>query len=138
MTFLSSLNRPTRSRINGARRCRNRRAATAVEMAVVFPIFCLLVIGSVEITRLFLAYNAAEVAALKAARTMAIPSGNHDKAIAVAEDYLRGLKYPKGSFQVSAKTSKTETDAERVTIEVAIKAAAQGHTVHASVSRTRE
>ena len=66
----------------------SRRGATAVEFALVAPIFFMVLIASIEISRLNVIRNTADHAAYEAARTGLVPGGTADEAVAAANQLL--------------------------------------------------
>ena len=66
-----------------------RRGATAVEFAVVAPIFFLLVFGLIEFSRMVMCYQVMTSAAREAARAGAIPGATSSYVIQRANDTLQ-------------------------------------------------
>lgn len=115
-----------------------RSGTTTVEMGVVLPVFFIVLLGFIEVGRLFYAHNAAEVAALRGARRLALPSGTPQNAAQAAESYLRQMNFQRSSYSVRAIQVPTASGSEAVIVDVAIKAASSGRVVRASVTRAAE
>ncbi len=79
--------RPVNMKQSSSNRC--RRGATAVEFAIVAPIFFLLLLSSFEFSRLNVIRHTADNAAYEAARNAMVPGATAAEAIATANSILR-------------------------------------------------
>ncbi len=65
-----------------------RRGVTAVEFAIVAPVFFLILFASIELSRLNVMRNTADHAAYEAARAALVPGATADDAVAAANQLL--------------------------------------------------
>lgn len=96
----------------------SRRGATAVEFALVAPVFFMILLASIEISRLNVMRNTADHAAYEAARTGLVPGGTADEAIAAANQLL-SVVGTRGAQVVITPAVLTDETAE-IRVDIAI------------------
>ena len=94
---------------------KQRRGATTVEMAIVLPVFFIILFGLVETSRIYFAANSAEVALMKSARTLSLPNATIAGGEAAAIDYLTTLGFDPQKVDIAITP-----DAGTVDVEIAI------------------
>ncbi len=93
-----------------------RRGATAVEFALVAPVFFLLILSSIEVNRLNAIRHTADNAAYEAARHAMVPGATTAEAIAKANVILRAVG-TRGA-QVTVTPSVLGPDVETIQVRV--------------------
>lgn len=106
--------------VNKKRTTRNpcRRGATAVEFAIVAPIFFLLLLASFEFSRLNVIRHTADNAAYEAARNAMVPGATAAEAIAKANSILRVVGTRGARVTINPKTLGPEVDSINVRIDI--------------------
>jgi Flp pilus assembly protein TadG len=101
-----------------SRRARDRHGATLVEFAFVAPVFFLILLASIEFSRLNVMRHTAAHAAYEAARTALVPGATADEAIAAANTLL-GIVGTRGATVTVDPAVLTDETAE-VTVDIDI------------------
>ncbi|MFN8707027.1 MAG: TadE/TadG family type IV pilus assembly protein, partial [Planctomyces sp.] len=109
-THLHNLRRPAQKN----RPC----GTTVVEMAIVLPVFFMLIFAAVEFFRLSMLRQYAENVSYEAARTVIVPGGSATEATAVANDMLNKLGIKNAVVTVTPPTIADSTG--NVTVKVTI------------------
>jgi len=109
-----------------------------VEMAIILPIFFLVLFGFVEISRLYFAVNSTQVALIKSARSLALPNATAADGEAEAIDYLQRVGYNADSIAVEVTpTVITETTPE-VTVVINLTMQPLPFPIRRELTRSRE
>lgn len=95
-----------------------RRGVTAVEFAIVAPVFFLILIASIELSRLSVMRNTADHAAYEAARIALVPGATAGEAVAAANQ-LMDVVGTNGA-QVIVNPAVLNDDTTEVTVTVAV------------------
>lgn len=95
-----------------------RQGATAVEFAIVAPIFFLLLLASFEFSRLNVLRHTADNAAYEAARNAMVPGATAAEAIAKANSILRVVGTRGAQVTVSPTTLGPDVDSINVRIDI--------------------
>jgi Flp pilus assembly protein TadG len=90
------------------RRRSKPRGATAVEFAIVAPIFFMLVFGLFEFSRLMMLYNSAQNAAFEGARASVAYRGTPQAAIERAESVMEAIGAK--AYNITVKQKKTNVE----------------------------
>ena len=95
-----------------------RRGATAVEFAIVAPIFFLLMMASFEFSRLNVIRHTADNAAYEAARHAMVPGATAAEAVAKANSILRTVGTRGARVTITPTTLGPDVDTINVSIDV--------------------
>lgn len=95
-----------------------RQGATAVEFAIVAPIFFLLLLASFEFSRLNVLRHTADNAAYEAARNAMVPGATAAEAIAKANSILRVVGTRGAQVTVNPTTLGPDVDSINVRIDI--------------------
>ena len=96
----------------------SRRGATAVEFAIVAPIFFLLLLASFEFSRLNVLRHTADNAAYEAARNAMVPGATAAEAIAKANSILRVVGTRGARVTINPTALGPEVDSINVRIDI--------------------
>jgi Flp pilus assembly protein TadG len=97
---------------------RSRRGATAVEFAIVAPIFFLFAMASLEFARLNIIRHTADNAAYEAARHAIVPGATADEAVAKATQILNIVGTRGATITVTPAKLGPDDEQVNVTIDV--------------------
>lgn len=97
---------------------RNRRGATAVEFAVIAPIFFLVIFGGIEFASVHITQCAMENAAFEGARRGIVPGAKASTCKAAAEALMDGAGLNEFSVTVNPATITPLTESVRVSVSV--------------------
>lgn len=100
------------------RHSRRRTGATAVEFAIVAPIFFILIIGSLEFGRLNVIRHTADQAAYEAARHAMVPGATAAEARAQADRMLRIVGTRGATVTIAPAVIDSSVDEITVTVDV--------------------
>ena len=101
------------------RQCRQeRRGATAVEFAMIAPIFVIVVLASFELARLNVMRHTADNAAYEAARHAMVPGGTAAEAIAKANSVLNIVAARGAQINITPAVLTPDMDEITVTVEI--------------------
>ena len=106
------------SMLRGHLRRQLRRGAAVVEMAVVVPVFFLLLFAGIEFARLNVIRHTADNAAYEAARRVIVPGATAAEAIAQANSLLNIVGTRGATVDILPPTITPATDEVTVTIDV--------------------
>ena len=95
-----------------------RRGVTAVEFAFVAPVFFIILLASIELSRLNVMRNTADHAAYEGARTGLVPGGTADEAIAAANQLL-AIVGTRGA-QVTVTPAVLTDETTEITVDIQI------------------
>lgn len=102
-------------------RCQGHRQGSAmVEMAIIVPIFFMILFAGIEFSRVCLVRNAANNAAYQSARQMMVPGATLTDAQAEAGRLLTVLGV--GTYTLTVTPDPVTTSTDRVTVRIAIPA----------------
>lgn len=96
----------------------NRQGATAVEFAIVAPIFFLLLLASFEFSRLNVIRHTADNAAYEAARHAMVPGATAAEAIGKANAILRTVGARNARVTITPTTLGPDVDSIQVRVAV--------------------
>jgi Flp pilus assembly protein TadG len=101
---------------------RNRRAAAAVEFALVAPVFLLLILGMVEYGRMVMVQQVITNASREGARRAVLDGATTDEVETLVEDYMTSAQVSPDSATVTVSPNPPNNAAfgEAVTVTVAI------------------
>ena len=122
---------PLRRRLQ---RPRKRRGAVIVEFAIVASILFTVVLGVVELSRLNMLRNTAEIAAYEGARRAMVPGATAAKATAVAQGWTDGIGAQDVSISISPTTLSDTTPKVTVTVMIPVSSNAWTASLFASHS----
>ena len=97
---------------------KNRAGTTAVEIAIVLPIFVLLLAAAFEFGRLNIIRHIADTAAYEAARHVIVPGATSAEAVAEAKSLLDIVSTRGATVTVNPATLGPETEEVSVTIDI--------------------
>ncbi len=97
---------------------RERRGATLVEFAIVSPIAFFVIFGGIELSRISMIRNNAEIAVYEGARCGILPGASASKVRAVVDKYLNVIGIKKATVTVTPSTITGQTP--QVTVSVSI------------------
>lgn len=117
---------------------KHRAGATTVEMALVLPIFFVVVLGFIEITRLYTAYNNIQIAALQSVRACSLPNANATSARQAAAEFLKSLGYDSTTIQVTTNPAQLSESSQLASVTVVLELNPLGEKVRFTTSRLRE
>ena len=102
------------------RRKRNddRKGATAVEMALVMPVFVLILFAMFEFTRMIVLRHTADNAAYEAARIAMVTGASANEAITEAQRIMNIVRV--NDFAVNVDPSTITDETESVTVEISV------------------
>jgi Flp pilus assembly protein TadG len=106
------------SRRQPARRHQQRKGATAVEFAIVAPVFFVLLLTSIEFSRLNVIRHSADEAAYEGARTAMVPGATAAEAVAAANEILNIVGAKDAAVDIDPPVIDEDTDAVTVTISI--------------------
>ncbi len=101
-----------------SRRARGRRGATLVEFAFVAPVFFLILLASIEFSRLNMMRHTAAHAAYEGARTALVPGATADEAIAATNRLLGIVGTRSATVTVDPAVLTDETTEVTVDVEI--------------------
>lgn len=96
----------------------HRQGATAVEFAIVAPIFFILMLASFEFSRLNVIRHTADNAAYEAARHAMVPGATAAEAVAKANSILRTVGTRGARVTITPTTLGPDVDTINVSIDV--------------------
>lgn len=105
-------------------RSRHRRAASAVEFAIVAPVFFLVVLGIVEFGRMVMVQQVITNAAREGARIAVLDSATPGRVTARVNDYLAAASLPNTSVIITPGDPASAGFDEPVSVEVRLPYAA--------------
>lgn len=105
-------------------RCEDRRGATVAEMALVLPVFVLILFAMFEFTRMAVLRNTADNAAYEGARIAMVTGGTAQEAIAEANRILNIVRT--NSAQITVTPAVLTDETESITVEIDIPMDANG------------
>jgi len=105
----------------GKRRQIDRRGATAVEFALVLPIFVLFLMASFEFGWLNVVRHTTDNAAYEAARCVMVPGATADEATKKAKSILKAIGVRGAKITVDPSNITASTEKVTVTIDVPMK-----------------
>lgn len=108
----------TNKKLSSRKFCRH--GATAVEFAIVAPIFFLLLLSSFEFSRLNVIRHTADNAAYEAARNAMVPGATATEAIAKANSILRVVGTRGARVTINPTTLGPDVDSINVRIDIPI------------------
>lgn len=97
-----------------------RRGASAVEFAIVAPVFMLIVLGIVEFGRMVMVQQVITNAAREGARISVLDSATTGRVTARVNDYLAAASLPNATVTVSPSPPTSAGFDEPVSVEVRI------------------
>jgi Flp pilus assembly protein TadG len=100
------------------KRRRNRSGATAVEFAVIAPIFFLVILGGIEFASVHITQCAMENAAFEGARKGIVPGARAATCKASAEALMAGAGINEYTVTVTPATITAATDSVKVSVSV--------------------
>lgn len=95
-----------------------RRGATAVEFAIVAPVFFILLLTSIEFSRLNVIRHSADEAAYEGARTAMVPGATAAEAIAAANEILDIIGAKDANVEIDPPVIDEDTNEVTVTISI--------------------
>jgi len=132
---MSNIIKHKQSKLRGRSR---RRGVVAVEMAFVLPVFLLMLFGFVEISRLYFAANATQVALIKSARSLSLPNATADDGKEAALDYLQRMGYNVDEVTVSTLPETITEITPEVTVTINLTMQPLPYTIQRELTRSRE
>jgi Flp pilus assembly protein TadG len=109
---------PTMRRFNSGRKAASRAGATAVEFAIVAPIFFMMMLASFEFSRLNVIRHTADNAAYEAARHAMVPGATAAEAVNQATSILRTVGARGAKVTINPTTLGPDVDSINVRVEV--------------------
>lgn len=106
------------NKTNQRRFRRERRGATLVEFAIVAPVFFLILLASIEFSRINVMRHSADHAAYEAARAAMVPGATAGEAVAVATDILRIVGANGASIDINPAVIDETVDEITVNIDI--------------------
>ena len=103
-------------------------------MAMVLPVFFIILFGFIEISRLHFTANSVQVALIKSARTLALPNATDADGIAAAKTYLTNQGF--GQQRISVDVSNPSMN--EVSVVVAVDMEPIPYTIRRTLVRRRE
>ncbi len=123
----------------------SRRGTTAVEFAIVAPIAFFVVFGGIELSRISMIRNTAEIAVYEGARAGIVPGATTAQVIAAVNNYLNISGISNATVTVTPNAITNETPQIQVDVDIPISGntwvvakLAAGYTVKKSCSLSRE
>jgi Flp pilus assembly protein TadG len=98
----------------------SRRAAVTVEFALVCPIFLLIVLGTIEYSRINIIRHSVDNAAYEAARLGIVPGATVDEVTAKAQQLLAIVRIQSSTITVTPNPLNDDSDEVTVTIDVPV------------------
>lgn len=95
-----------------------RRGATAVEFAIVAPIFIVLLVTSIEFSKLNVMRHTGDHAAYEAARHAMVPGATSAEAIAKASNLMNAVGTNGATVTITPATILPETEEVTVSVDV--------------------
>lgn len=95
-----------------------RRAAAAVELAFVLPVYLLLGLATVEATSMIFLKQSLKIAAYEAARVSLIPGSNQDNVFAAAQELLDSRDVQAYAVSVTPGDFPTQPYGTEITVQI--------------------
>lgn len=114
-----------------AMRKTRRRAAAVVELAVVLPVFVLIVLGTIEACSMIFLQQSLKIAAYEGARTSIVPKSNFGNVEFAAKRILDGRKVK--SYSVAIIPSNFQSQPYGTFIRVRVQASCDANSLFASM-----
>lgn len=97
------------------RRC---RGAAVAEVAIILPVFVLIVIGTIEATSMIFLRQSLEIAAYEATRVALVPGSEEGNVLAAADGILNGRRVTDPVISVTPSNFHSQPYGTAITVEI--------------------
>ena len=97
---------------------RGRNGAAITELAIILPVFVLILIGTIEVTSMIFLRQSLEIAAYEATRVALVPGSDEGNVQAAADGILSGRRVVDSVISVTPSDFETQPYGTPITVEI--------------------